>query len=199
MNAGYPGQRGKSWLQSLNFHFRSLSEEIGNQLVLQKIHMKTSRRRCLYCRRVRHYTIRKQFFWRPWLALPKDSLQPAPGLGDATNSSRQNHAPPAKVAKLTDLNELSLQEIEETWGLKLKDTTEFYPLAGRGSNFTSSRLRRSRNQPVKFIRESPHSSGQAAITGRGALPRPAPSWCFTCNVGIHCFMRGAGHGKTKDD
>ena len=81
---------------------------------------------------------------------------------------------PAKVWKLNDLSEPSIHEIEETWGLELNVSTENYSLTGRGSNFTSSRLRRQRKQPVRIIRKKPitvdKSQQEAEVPCRYPLP-----------------------------
>ena len=134
------------------------------------------------------------FFEEPDSPRGMPPLQAAPIFRDVTNLSPTQYEPPEKAGKLDDLNEPSAAETEETWGLDLNGTTEFYSLAGRGSWFSSTKIQRQRKQPVTIVKEIAHYHGLPAFRARGALSRPAPGLNFYCCSGIPNFTRGVEHG-----
>ena len=61
-----------------------------------------------------------------------------PELAPALNKNNQENETPLPPAETEELNEPSVREIEEIYGIKLDDN-EFYCLAGRGNSFTSTK------------------------------------------------------------
>ena len=63
-----------------------------------------------------------------------------PELAPALNKNNQENETPLTPppAETEELNEPSVREIEEIYGIKLDDN-EFYCLAGRGNSFTSTK------------------------------------------------------------
>ena len=137
------------------------------------------------------------FFEEPDSPRGMPPLQAAPILKDVKNLSPTQYEHPEKAGKLDDLNEPSTAETEETCGLDLNGTTEFYSLAVRGSWFSSTKIQRQRKQPVTIVKEIAHCHGLPAFRARGDLSRPAPGRNFYCCSGIPNFTRGAGHGYNK--
>ena len=123
-------------------------------------------------------------------------LQPAVVLRDVTNEKLPYNGPPAKVDRLDDLMEPPVEEIENAYGLNLQNSLEYSPTCGRGTRFTSTKLTRTRKQPVLITREIPHCPKPWTTGYRGALSRPAPGRDFSCCGGIPQFSRGKGHGRT---
>ena len=113
-----------------------------------------------------------------------------------TSQTRKSKNTPCQNRKTERPSERSIEEIEETHGLQLDD--QYYCTAERGNSFTSARIQRAHEQPVRVIREIPHcSGGVSAFRARGALPRPALGRCSTCHEGIHKIASGLGHGVFK--
>ena len=61
-----------------------------------------------------------------------------PELAPALNKNNQENETPLPPAETEELNEPSVRENEEIYGIKLDDN-EFYCLAGRGNSFTSTK------------------------------------------------------------
>ena len=141
---------------------------------------------------------KSRYFEEPDSLRAMPPLQPAPFLKDITNVRPTSYVPPTKVNKLNDLSddELSFAEIEEVWGLNLRDSPTAYPQTRRG-NYTSAKVQRLTKQSVTVVKEIPHCSGLPAFRARGALSRPAPGRNFTCCSGIPAFARGRGQGSIK--
>ena len=142
-------------MHGFNLRFLSLSVETRNHLVFQKTYDNKDEGNIFAVEGQGNIQSESSFYEEPDSPYQMPILQQTPVLRDATNSSLQNYTPPAKVEKPNGLGEPCMQETEDSWGLELNVTTENYSLAGRGSNFTSSLLRRNRKQPVRTIREFP--------------------------------------------
>ena len=80
-------------------------------------------------------------------------LQSSPTLKDITNVSLTSHEPLTEFDRFNDLDESPFSEIEEPWGINLRNSTELYALAGRGSSFSSTRGQGPRKQPVTIAKE----------------------------------------------
>ena len=113
------------------------------------------------------------FFEEPDSPRGMPPLQAAPILRDVTNLSPTQYEPPEKAGKSDDLNEPSAAETEETWGLDLNGTTEFYSLAGRGSWFSSTKIHQ-RKQPVTIVKEIAHCHGLPIFVREGPCRDPLP-------------------------
>ena len=136
------------------------------------------------------------YFEEPDSSRDMPELTRAPVFRDVTNKKGREYIPPSLTKKLNDLSEPSIEEIEETRGLKLYDE-KYHCMAGRGNSFTSRRIQRARKQPVRVIREIPQCTAVPALRARGALSPPAPGRCCDCHEGMHKLASGLGNGTFK--
>ena len=122
----------------------------------------------------------ESYFEEPDTPRQLPPLQPAAVLRDMTNEELPYNGPPAKVDRLDDLMEPPVEEIENAYGINLRNSLEYSPSCGRGTRFTSTKLTRARKQPVLITREIPHCPRPWTTGYRGALSRPAPGRDFYC-------------------
>ena len=125
-------------------------------------------------------------------------LQPAPTLRDITNACPTSYVPPTKKNKLKDLSDdvPSVAEIEEVWGIIIKDSLTDHQQTGRGNKFNSGKLRGLRKQPVTVVKKSHTVLDCQHFDKRGPVTTHFRSKFHLLLRGTR-FKNGAGHAYSK--
>ena len=130
----------------------------------------------------------EDYYEEPDTSCSPPPLQSATVLEDVTNNEE---VPAGNVEKLKDLSEPSVTQIEETYGFSLGDAKKRCSVGGRGIQYTSQKITRSRRQLVFEAREILHCGGVVAARSTGALSHPAHGWCTYCQQGIDRQVLGS--------
>ena len=97
---------------------------------------------------------RDDFHGEPDTSRSLAPLHLAPVLKDTTKTYPATVVPESTFDTLDDLMEASIDQIEDTCGLKLDNAYELCTFGGRGNNYTSERLGRNRERPVLVTRKT---------------------------------------------